>query len=108
MKNDGEGAAAQPRERSLERLVEALEIVEDELGFQVMRLNEHVKPRTEEEAQYHDELREGYKSSQYYVRLLKRYVAGRLERITGEAHVKDELGDGGIDDSGRAAAFVED
>lgn len=109
MNDNGKGeAVAQPRARSLDELVDALETVESELGFQVMRLNEHVNPRTEEEAKYHEDLKHGYQSSQYYVRLLKRYHQGRLDRQRGGEALADDPTNAGIDASGHAAAFFED
>jgi len=65
----------------LKALIEAATLVEDELLYQVRRLEVHVKPRTEEEKKYHEELRHGYEQAAFYVRTLKRYHEGRLERL---------------------------
>ena len=104
-----DGAAENPKVRDLTKIIEALEIVESEFGFQVMRLDEHVRPRTGEEQRYHEELREGYQTAQRYSRILRKYHQGRLERklATGSTAVETEM-DSGIDDLGRAAAFTED
>lgn len=90
-------------------LVDALSVVEDELGFQVKRLNEHVKARTEEEAKYHDDLRQGYASAQTYVRRLRRYHEGRLDRQseTGNPGL-DSNQSGGIVDGRATAHFGDD
>jgi hypothetical protein len=69
-----------PATRDLSKLVNALVLVEAELGFQVHRLNEHVKPRTKSEIEYHENLKEGYGGARYWVGILKRYHEGRLER----------------------------
>lgn len=102
-----EGQVAHPpKARNLAELVRACEIVESELGFQVMRLTELVQAKTEEEAKYHNELKAGYQNSQFYVRTMKRYHKGRLERRGESPMADDEMV--GIDDSGKAAAFFED
>lgn len=78
-----QNSTASPKTRDLARLIEALDTVGTELSFQVMRLTEHVKPRSDEEADYHEKLKKGYTDAAYHVRLLKKYHEGRLERQTG-------------------------
>jgi hypothetical protein len=72
--------------RRARRLVDAATIVEDELRFQVMRLGTHVKAKTDEENQYHADLKEGYGLAETYVRRLRRYHEGRIPKIeSGES-----------------------
>lgn len=107
---ENENYSPTPKARNLAELVRACEVVESELGFQVMRLTDLVKAKTEEEAKYHNELREGYENSQFYVRVMKRYHRGRLERLMGgsDGEGDNPEGDGlGIDEDGRAAAFFD-
>lgn len=83
-----------PVARSLAELVRALHIVESELGFQVHRLNEHVKPRTASEIEYHENLKEGYQTAQRWVGILRRYHQGRLDRAGAEVgSVSESQGD---------------
>lgn len=94
-----------PKTRDLARLIDALDVVGTELSFQVMRLNEHVKPRTDEEADYHEKLKVGYTDAAYHVRLLKKYHEGRLERQTGpneSADSKEAIIDG------KATPYLDD
>jgi hypothetical protein len=95
-----------PGTRSLPELVRALQIVDSELGFQNHRLEEHVKPRTESEVEYFENLKEGYGKARYWLGILRRYHEGRLERL-GE-NVADSLSLDGIDEKGRATAFADD
>lgn len=66
---------------SLEELIRALEIAQSELNYQLMRLDTHVSPRNEEEAKYHANMKEGYRTAQYWLGILRRYHGGRLERL---------------------------
>lgn len=97
--------------RLLAEIVDALDVVESELTFQVKRLIEHVKPRTEAEAQYFEELKAGYQSAAYMVRTLKRYQEGRLERQKGGA-VGQSDGFDHVDafdgDTGAATPYIDD
>lgn len=78
----------------LSRLVEALHIVEDELSFQVHRLETFVTPRTEEEAQHLEQLKNGYAAARPVVRTLKRYHEGRLEWLrAGDISEPDDAGE---------------
>ena len=65
---------------SLPKLVESCEIVEDELAFQVHRLESMVEPRTDSEKEYFGNLLRGYGDAKYWVGILKRYHRGRMER----------------------------
>ena len=76
-----------PRTRDLPYLVDALRVTEAELAFQVKRLTGLVNARTQEEQQYHDELRTGYEGAARYVRVLRRYHEGRLERLQDDGRV---------------------
>lgn len=67
----------------LDELVRAIETTRKELSYQLMRLDAHVSPRTEEEAEYHHKLREGYAAAVYWIGILERYHRGRLARERG-------------------------
>lgn len=69
---------------SLPDLVVALRIVEEELDFQVHRLNSMIEPTTQEEREYHGRLKAGYAESYRWVRTLRRYQQGRLDRSQGK------------------------
>ena len=100
-----QNSTASPKTRDLAKLIESLDITGTELSFQVMRLNEHVKPRTTEEKEYHETLKAGYEQAAYYVRLLKKYHEGRLERQTGpneSADSKDAIV------GGKATPYLDD
>ena len=105
-RDEGEdGVIEQPVRRSLPEIIEACAIVEDELAHQIRRLEQYVIPRTEEESLYHADLKEGYRTSNRYVGILRKYQEGRLSRR--------ERGDdmdtkGGINASGRATASVDE
>jgi hypothetical protein len=71
----------EPRTRSLSEVVDAIEIVQSELGFQLMRLDSHVRPKTESEDEYLPKLKEGYEQAQYWIGVLYRYQKGRLDRL---------------------------
>lgn len=86
-------------------MIDALDIVGTELSFQVMRLTEHVKPRTDEEGEYHEKLKKGYEQAAYHVRLLKKYHEGRLERQTGPNETVDNK-DAII--GGKATPYLDD
>lgn len=97
------GASNEQKVQRLRTLIAAAATTEDELQFQVRRLDVHVKPRTEEEAEYHAELRHGYEQAAFYVRTMKRYQEGRLERLLGGERLEDveeEEGDGSINEGG--------
>ena len=80
----------EPVTRNLEKLVEACEIVESELGFQLHRLTEHVRPRTDSEEEYHENMKNGYANARRWVGIMKRYHMGRLERErAGESAVQN-------------------
>lgn len=92
-------AQNEPKTRSIQEVVNALDVVMDELGFQLMRLDEHVKPSTESEEDYLPKLREGYKTSQYWLGVLRRYQQGRLDRMkTGDQRQPNESATGAFMD----------
>lgn len=64
----------------LSQLIEALDLVDNELGFQIMRLSDHVHPRHDDEASYHEALKSGYETARRYVRILRKYHEGRSDR----------------------------
>lgn len=94
------------RVERIKALVGALVLTEDELSYQVRRLEGKVKARTEEEAQYHAELREGYKNAGFHIRTLRRYHEGRLERILSGQRLEEE--DGSITEGGIAQPYADD
>lgn len=69
-----------PKSRSLEEVIAGCEIAQSELNFQLMRLEQHVRPKTPAEQEYHDNLKNGYNTAQYWLGVLIRYHKGRLER----------------------------
>lgn len=82
-----------PKVRDLTKLVEALDIAEDELSFQVHRLSTMVTPRTDEEREHLDRLKEGYAKARPFLRTLKKYHQGRLDRLNaGDSLAKEDLG----------------
>lgn len=94
--------------KDLVQLIKSLDESGTELSFQVMRLTEHVKPRTETEQEYHDTLKKGYENASYYVRLLKRYHEGRLEKLTGQAIGGATDSTDAIDSFGAATPYIDD
>ena len=96
MENEDARRKPEPATRSLAELVRALEIVQEELGFQVHRLNEHVRPRTEAETDYHENLKEGYGKARYWIGILHRYHKGRLDHRSGKAPVVAEVNEADV------------
>lgn len=103
--SQSQNSTASPKTRDLARLIDALEIVGTELSFQVMRLTEHVTPRTDEEREYLEKLKKGYEQGAYHVRLLKKYHEGRLERQTGPNETVDSK-DAIV--GGKASPYMDD
>lgn len=95
-----------PRTRSMHRVVEACEDVEQELGFQIRRLNEHVTPRTEEEKEYFDNLKAGYEGAKRWIAILRRYQQGRLDRTRAGEPAPDRDAPS-IDEDGTSGAYLE-
>lgn len=87
MRNMTEIVGVEPASRSLEEIVAACEIVQTELNFQIRRLDEHVRPRTETEKEYFVNMREGYDKAQYWTGILKRYHEGRILRQQDSVNV---------------------
>ena len=81
----------QPLTRDVRELVDALAIVESELGFQVARLRRDTGDSEQERAHLID-LMGGYIVAYRYIGLLKRYHAGRVDRR--ESSVPQADGDG--------------
>lgn len=96
---------AVPATRDLSKLIEACQTVESELHFQMDRLDTMVQARTPEEADFHVRLRKGYAEAHRFVGILRKYQAGRLARQ--QAGVEEVAG-GGIDELGRAGAFLDE
>ena len=90
----------------LKTLIAATTTTEDELIYQVRRLEQLVKSRTEEERQFHAELKAGYEQAAFYVRTLKRYHEGRLSRLL-EGEKLEEEEDGSISHGGVAQPFTQ-
>jgi hypothetical protein len=94
---------AQPITRDLTEVVKALEIVEQEFGFQAERLTRAVQASTENEREHQADLAVGYQTGARYAGILRRYHEGRLRRR--ESPYRQ---DSSIDASGRAVAHVGD
>jgi hypothetical protein len=93
----------QPLTRDMRRIVEALEIVEQEFLFHAERLERAVEPTTEDETTHHDDLRKGYRESAKYAGILRKYHQGRMQR---RGHGRSEPAERSIDDSGRSSAYL--
>lgn len=82
-----------PLIRSIPELVISMRIVEAEMWFQIKRLQEHVKARTEEEGLYFDDLELGYRTSARYIRRLRRYHEQRIARKAATGSTAPETSD---------------
>lgn len=79
----------------------------NELQFQIMRMEQHVVSRTEEEKEYHARLLEGYKTGARYSNVLLNYLKGRLAKLNDGAEEPDEIVPA-IMEGGRVAPVFED
>lgn len=82
----------QPLTRDVRELVDALAIVEAELGFQVSRLRVQNSGDSDQERDHLLDLMGGYLVSYRYIGILKRYHGGRVDRR--ESSVPQADGDG--------------
>jgi hypothetical protein len=92
----------QPLTRDVSELVDALAIVEAELGFQISRLRQNTGS-SEQERDHLVDMMGGYIVSYRYVGLLKRYHSGRVERRESSVPQAD-----GVSADGRVTAVVTD
>jgi hypothetical protein len=98
----------QPRTRDLRKVIEALEIVESELRFQVDRLKEKSKidhERTGVRDEFLERLCKRYDEATGTIVTLRRYHEGRIGAIPPrpDANFPDDVNSGGV-----ATAYTED
>ncbi len=93
----------QPVTRDVRELVEALEVVEAELGFQATRLRVQNSGDSDKERDHLIDLMGGYLVAYRYVGILKRYHSGRVDRRESSVPQAD-----GVSADGRVAAVVTD
>lgn len=101
---------SQPVTRDLTRIVEACEIVEAELRFQVERLTQQVRPeRSDSDPEHLGDLRDGYDNAARYVRILGNYQRGRVERQgrSPAAEAPVSVASDTFDEHGRVIAHVD-
>lgn len=91
----------------LRETIRAGERWNDELQFQIMRLENHVVSRTDEEKEYHARLLDGYQTAIRYGTVLLNYLKGRMDRLTRGEDGPDELPPSVMED-GRVAPVFED
>lgn len=94
-----------PLVRDLSELIRCLAVAEAEMRYQITRLDNHVRPRTERETKYHQDLREGYRTGARYTAILRRYHEGRAANGGRNTPYREEKN--GVDDRGIMEAFTE-
>lgn len=97
---------ASPATRDIPEVLRAIEIVKRELDFQASRFGTTVTPKSVQEANYHANVKQGYKNSSYWIQLLSRYLEGRGRNLIEQGSAA--LGDSGIDAQGKATPFIDE
>lgn len=69
---------SKPRTGSIEKVIEACEIVEAELKFHADRLARNVDPANPSEDEHLADVRQGYRNAARYVGILRHYQEGRV------------------------------
>lgn len=85
----------QPMTRSVSEVVDAIRIVESELEFQINRLEKKEGGRTMDETDHLADLAKGYETARRYLKILRRYQEGRIERLqqTGSLAPVEDIDD---------------